>query len=145
MSSEMHRGWIGKSISGFCLGLLLAVSAAADTEALWVAEAEGTVKISTADGILLAEITEVTDVRAAAVDLRRSTVWLVAAGDLHAFGFDGQPALTIPVGVPGSIHAELAIHPADGAVWMARMRTIPANSPARLSNVKTRSFARGSL
>lgn len=103
------------------LGLALArpLAASSEIDALWVAESDGAVKISAADGSLLVEITEVSDVRAVAVDLRLSRVWLLDQGTLHGFDLEGDVVLEIPVSAPSSVHAELAVQPADSAVWLA--------------------------
>ncbi len=98
------------------LGLACPVTAASDIDALWVAESDGAVQISAADGSLLVEVTEVSDVRAVAVDIRRSRIWLLAHGSLLALDLEGEPVLETSVAAPSSVHSELAVHPVDGDV-----------------------------
>ncbi len=106
------------------LGFAYPVAATSQIDALWVAESDGAVKISAADGSLLVEVTEVSDVRAAAVDIRRSRIWLLAHGSLLALDLEGEPVLETSVAAPSSVHSELAVHPVDGDVWVAVNREL---------------------
>lgn len=81
-----------------------------EMNALWVAESAGALKISTADGQMLLEIADAPDARAVAVDPWRSTVWLYSGQTLLAYGFDGTRRLAVPVALPASSRADLAVH-----------------------------------
>jgi RHS repeat-associated protein len=86
--------------------------------ALWIAETGGLLKVATADGDLLFEISGLGEVRAVAVDDRRGMVWLYAERTLRAYGFDGEAQLSIPVSSPNSAHAALTVNAEDGSVWL---------------------------
>ncbi|HEX7181284.1 MAG TPA: RHS repeat-associated core domain-containing protein [Thermoanaerobaculia bacterium] len=118
--------------------LVVAFSGASDParrNALWVAESAGALKIATADGSRLLEIRDVGDVRAVALDPLRATVWLWAGGTLEAYGFDGARRLGVPAALPETVHADLAVHPDDGSVWLAAGRELRSFSAAGQSLV----------
>lgn len=108
----------------------------AEVNALWVAESAGALKISTADGRMLLEIADAPDARAVAVDPWRSTVWLYSGQTLLAYGFDGTRRLAVPVALPASSRADLAVHPGDGSVWLAvgrELRSVSASGQSLAS------------
>ncbi|HKV12918.1 MAG TPA: carboxypeptidase-like regulatory domain-containing protein, partial [Thermoanaerobaculia bacterium] len=106
--------------------------------ALWVAESAGALKISTADGRMLLEIADTPDARAVAVDPWRSTVWLYSEQTLLAYGFDGSRRLAVPVALPASSRADLAVAPGDGSVWLAVGRELRSVSSSGQSLVSLR-------
>ena len=65
-------------------------------DALWVAQRDGLVKLSIADGLLSLEILDLKDVRALAIDDRRSLVWVFRKSRLQAFAFDGELRFSVP-------------------------------------------------
>jgi RHS repeat-associated protein len=94
-------------------------SALGRVNALWVAESDGTVKITTSTGDLLFEMHDLKDVRAVAVDQRREAVWLYAESTLAGYDFDGNQLLAIAVGPAEPGPAELAMDETSGTAWLA--------------------------
>ncbi|MBI2877240.1 MAG: hypothetical protein HYY20_10190 [Candidatus Tectomicrobia bacterium] len=96
-------------------------------DALWVAEAEGILKIAAADATILLEITDLQNVRAVALDERRGVLWAYGQGSLRAYGFNGELLFNLPLPPPDddrdkeeddSGHAALAANSNSGAVWL---------------------------
>src|SRR5258708_2322944 len=74
-----------------------------------VAESSGAIKVATADGSTQLEIPGLGNVRAAAVDHHRPTLWLYAGQNLYAYGFDGGQQLVVPLALPNPATAALAV------------------------------------
>ncbi|HKH43475.1 MAG TPA: hypothetical protein VKM72_02310, partial [Thermoanaerobaculia bacterium] len=87
-------------------------------ESLWIADPAGVRQISLADGHLVSSVLEPGGARAVAVDADRSTVWAWTGRSLFALGFDGSRHLAVPLALPATVHADLAVRPEDGAVWL---------------------------
>jgi RHS repeat-associated protein len=85
---------------------------------VWVAETEGAIWLSSSDGSVRAEITGFTNVRAASVDVRRETVWLLGDGLLVAYDLSGTPRFSLPIDAPQSVHADMVVVPSTGVVWV---------------------------
>lgn len=82
-----------------------------------------------ADGRLVSSVLESGGARAVAVDPERATVWAWTGRSLLALGFDGARHFSVPLALPATIHADLAVRPEDGAVWLAaghELRSISA-------------------
>lgn len=90
----------------------------ASANSVWVAETEGAILLASSDGSIRVEITGFSNVRAASVDVRRETVWLLGDGELAAFDLSGAFRFSVPVEAPESVHADVAVVPSTGAVWV---------------------------
>jgi len=97
--------------------------------ALWVGQASGLLKISTADGTVLLEIPGLGEVSAVAVDDVALRVWALTGRTLHRFDFTGDEDLTTIVPPPGPVGgpqppsdppaaSALAVDPSDGSIWV---------------------------
>jgi RHS repeat-associated protein len=107
--------------------------------ALWVVTADRIAKIAAADGKTLLEITDVRAPQAAAIDDVQGLVWVFGDGQLHAYGFNGELRLRVPVPSPPQADTDeaetrdappgdeaeagprvaLAVNPVNGSVWLA--------------------------
>jgi RHS repeat-associated protein len=90
----------------------------AAVNALWVAESSGVIKVAAADGTLLLEVPGLANVRAAAVDHHRPTLWLYAGQNVYAYGYDGTQKLVVPLVLPNPANAALAVNEHDGSIWL---------------------------
>lgn len=97
----------------------VAAQPAPPADTVWIAEADGALRIAAVDGTPLVEISDLRQVRAAAVDLLADSVWLLAGGDLYRYDFLGECQLEVRLGAPDTPHADLAVHPTRGDVWAA--------------------------
>ncbi len=97
---------------------LVAQENPAAVNALWVAESAGVLEVATADGSLLLEVPGLTNVRAAAVDHHRPTLWLYAGHNVYAYGYDGAQKLVVPLALPNPSNAALAVNEHDGSIWL---------------------------
>ena len=88
-------------------------------EAVWVAGEAGLLKLSDPGGQPLFRIQGLQAARAVAVDSLRGTAWVWSERTLHAFGFEGEPLVSVPVDLPAADAAELVVRPEDGSVWLA--------------------------
>jgi RHS repeat-associated protein len=114
-------------VFAWILGSLGAVAEAVDrpsANSVWVAESGGAIRLSSSDGSIEVEISGLADVRAAGLDLRRETVWLLAGGELGAYDLSGAFRFSLPVAVPSSVHADLVVVPSTGAVWLGAQRDL---------------------
>ncbi|MFZ5786050.1 MAG: hypothetical protein ACOY3Y_06380 [Acidobacteriota bacterium] len=91
-----------------------------ETDALWVAHAQGAAALALPDASVLLELTDLVDARAVAVDSRRQRVWVYAPGMLRAYSPTGQVLLSAPVPPAGTKADRAALCvTGDGAVWIA--------------------------
>lgn len=90
----------------------------ASSNSVWVAETEGAILLASSDGSIQVEISGFGNVRAASVDVRRETVWLLGDGELAAFDLSGALRFSVDMSAPGSVHADMAVVPSTGAVWV---------------------------
>ncbi|HEY0720733.1 MAG TPA: hypothetical protein VGE50_05720, partial [Gammaproteobacteria bacterium] len=109
------------------LTLFLSLTAHATTEidndyagALWVAKSDGILKLATANGHVLFEISDASDAQAMAIDERRGRLWLYGNGLLSAYAFDGKLITSHrDLSSQGqSSLATLTVSPTDGSVWL---------------------------
>jgi RHS repeat-associated protein len=102
----------------------------AGAEALWIAGTAGIQRIAPADGRLTLSIPESGGTRAVAVDPGRSRVWVWTGHSLVSLGFDGARGLTVPLDLPATVQADLAVRSGDGSVWLAAGRELRSLSAA---------------
>lgn len=88
-------------------------------ESLWIADTSGVHRVSLADGAVTLAQPEAGGARAVAVDPARATAWVWTGRNLLALGFDGSRRLTLPLDLPETVQADLAVRPEDGSVWLA--------------------------
>ena len=86
--------------------------------ALWIAEAEGILKVTTATGELLFEITDLSDVLAVTLDQKNQRIWVAANGQLSIYQLDGTLIDSMDVMLTED-PVELTVNLNDGSVWMA--------------------------
>jgi RHS repeat-associated protein len=96
-----------------------AIPNSALAEALWTADTAGIHRVSLADGTVALTLPEAVGARAVAVDPARMIVWAWTGRTLLALGFDGSRQLTLALDLPDTVHADLAVRPDDGSVWLA--------------------------
>ncbi len=122
MSDRCRRGWI--AVLFLLLGISSAVAAqppARPADALWVAEAEGVLRVEEGSGGVVLEADAGEDVRAVAFDPARRVLWTFSPGWLRSFGEDGEERTAIPVSVPAG-PSLLAVDPGDSSVILAAGR-----------------------
>lgn len=95
-----------------------------DANSVWVAERAGVLWLASSDGTVRTQISGFTQVRAVTLDVRRETVWLLGDRELTAFDLSGERRFSISVDVPQSVHADIAVVPSTGAVWMGAGRDL---------------------
>lgn len=113
-----------RSIVSLLSFLFLLVSAGSSAQelpndAVWIAEADGALRITATDGTPLVEVTDLHQVRAAAVDLLAENVWLLSGGDLYRYDFSGNRQAVVELAAPDTHHVALIAHPTQGDVWVA--------------------------
>jgi RHS repeat-associated protein len=106
--------------------------------AIWVAQSDGVLKLSTDSGGVLFEMDAVPDVRVVAVDDQRGLLWAYGQGELRAYDFSGAERVAINVSAPDQGHddedddedeeeddssdddghVDLGISAEDGSVWL---------------------------
>ncbi|MBI2875537.1 MAG: hypothetical protein HYY20_01500, partial [Candidatus Tectomicrobia bacterium] len=74
--------------------------------ALWIAKSDGILKVATTDATVLLEIVEARNVRALAVDEQRGLLWAYGRGILRAYGFNGEPLLSVFIPSTGDEEGE---------------------------------------
>jgi RHS repeat-associated protein len=122
MSDRRRWGW--KAVLLLLLGVSPALAApppARPADALWVAEAEGVLRVEEGSGEVVLEADAGEDVRAVAFDPARRVLWTFSPGWLRSFGEDGKERVAIPVSVPAG-RSLLAVDPGDGSVALAAGR-----------------------
>lgn len=67
----------------------LTLGTAGYLKAIWVAQAQGLVKVAAEDGTVRLVVTDAAGARAMAVDEARERLWVIAQGTLRAYAFDG--------------------------------------------------------
>ncbi len=96
--------------------------------ALWVAKADGIIKIATADGSTLLQITDVKNLRAVTLDEQRGLLWAYIQNTLWAYRFNGKLAFTIPLTPHGDNgngkEAALSANPQNGSVWLGVKKSL---------------------
>ncbi|PJA24498.1 MAG: hypothetical protein COX57_08560, partial [Alphaproteobacteria bacterium CG_4_10_14_0_2_um_filter_63_37] len=111
-----------------------------NVDALWIAESNGVIKVSTAAGRVILAIPDADKIESIAVDEPRTTLWAVGRGQLTAFGFDGRTLLSLPIPPQSSEHgdkkhdqesssehndpASLAVDESDGSVWVGQGKAV---------------------
>lgn len=125
LSSDMP----GRFVVPFAVMLIAAAGNAvsaghAGGEALWIAGTAGAHRIGLAGGSPLLALPEPGGARAVAVDPVRSTAWVWTGRSLVTLGFDGTRGLTLPLDLPATVHASLAVRPEDGSVWLGAGREL---------------------
>ncbi|HKH46803.1 MAG TPA: RHS repeat-associated core domain-containing protein [Thermoanaerobaculia bacterium] len=93
-------------------------------EALWSADTAGAHRIGLADSRPALVLSEPGGARAVALDPARSTAWVWTGRSRLSLGFDGTRGLTLPLDLPATVHAHLAVRPEDGSVWLAAGREL---------------------
>src|SRR5579872_6820423 len=117
--SYRHFLWAAVPLALLATGpSLVAQESPAAVNALWVAESSGVIKVAAADGTLLLEVPGLANVRAAAVDHHRPTLWLYAGQNVYAYGYDGTQKLVVPLVLPNPANAALAVNEHDGSIWL---------------------------
>jgi len=90
-------------------------------DALWVAKADGLLKLAVPDGTPLLTVPEGQGVRALALDEQRGLLWTHSPNSLRAYSFGGQLLVNALVNAPGdsaSSSTDLVVNPMTGAVWL---------------------------
>ncbi|HEV8713074.1 MAG TPA: Ig-like domain-containing protein, partial [Candidatus Binatia bacterium] len=90
-------------------------------DALWVAKANGLLKLAVPNGTALLTIPDGHGVRALAFDEQRGLLWAHSPNSLRAYSFSGQLLVNALVNVPGdsaSNNTDLAVNPTTGMVWL---------------------------
>jgi len=119
------------ALSGFAdapAGLGRPAAAAGPIGLVWVAENDGVIELSSEGGLLL-ELAVPGEVGAVAVDRERERLWVAAAGAVHAYTFGGALEVSLAV-APAGLPSDVAVHPADGALWLCSGRELLSVSPA---------------
>ncbi len=101
--------------------------------AIWVAQSDGVLKLSTDSGGVLFEMDAVPEVRVVAVDDQRGLLWAYGQGALRAYDFSGTERVSVDVSAPehgdddeddddssddDDGHVDLGISADDGSVWL---------------------------
>lgn len=88
--------------------------------ALWVAKTDGVLKLATADGHVLFEISDADNAQAMAIDEQRGRLWFYGNNVLSAYTFNGRLITSHRNNPPiaNSSSAFLAVTPVDGSVWL---------------------------
>lgn len=100
-----------------------AKAAADDTfaSALWVAEKEGVLKVTTSDGNILFEIDNIGHVKAVATDGERGRLWVATSKLIQVYDFSGQQllSLSLPFRDDKKDDIQLAVDEEEGSIWLA--------------------------
>jgi len=100
-----------------------AKAAADDTfaSALWVAEKEGVLKVTTSDGNVLFEIDNIGHVKAVATDGERGRLWVATSKLIQVYDFSGQQllSLSLPFRDDKKDDIQLAVDEEEGSIWLA--------------------------
>jgi RHS repeat-associated protein len=90
-------------------------------DALWVAKANGLLKLAVPDGTALLTVPDGQGVRTLALDEQRGLLWAHSPNSLRAYSFSGQLLVNALVNTPGdsaSNNTDLAVNPTTGMVWL---------------------------
>ena len=85
---------------------------------LWLADSFGVTRIDSATSAVNGQIAFPNDVRAVAVDAAQGRVWALSDGIATAMEVDGTLLYNVPTGASSTSSSYMAIHDADGVVWI---------------------------
>lgn len=92
------------------------------TSALWVAEDNGALKVTTSNGKVLFEISNIGSVEAVATDGQRGRLWVATPTSINVYNFAGQVLLSSPLPFSVSYNIaddiEMVVDERDGSVWL---------------------------
>lgn len=117
----------------------MAASNAIFASALWVAEKDGVLKVTTSDGNVLFEIANIGRVEAVATDGERGRLWVATSKMIQVYNFSGEVLLTQPLPFNesykdkgedededkgGSDDFLMAIDEVEGSVWLSNEKKL---------------------
>ncbi len=109
-------------LSAAQISLSFAAPDADFNSALWVAEDNGVLKVTTSNGNVLFEIANIGRVDSVVTDGERGRLWVATQTGVHVYNFAGQQLLTTPT--PFTVTTQeaddimMVIDEAEGSVWL---------------------------